>query len=111
MRLSSFGAATGNWTPTGSMSVARSFTWRNVILQNGARLDLRDASVEALLDDEQSWPAPGRLIIDGFTYNALESEAGNRVDGQALDESDDRNAVDEDTNITSGSSPVYSGRP
>jgi hypothetical protein len=77
-----------------SMTVARSFTWRNVILQNGARLDLRDASVEALLDDEQSWPAPGKLIIDGFTYNGLESEAGNRVDGPARNSSNDRNAVD-----------------
>ncbi len=77
-----------------SMTVARSFTWRNVTLQNGARLDLRDASVEALLDDQQSWPAPGRLNIDGFTYNGLESEAGSRVDGRARFESDDRNAVD-----------------
>jgi hypothetical protein len=72
-----------------SMTVARSFTWRNVTLQNGAQLDLRDASVEALLDDQQSWPAPGRLNIDGFTYNGLESEAGSRVDGRAY-----RNAVE-----------------
>ncbi len=77
-----------------SMTVARSFTWRNVTLQNGARLDLRDASVEALLDDQQSWPAPGKLNIDGFTYNGLESEAGNRVDMRARFESDDRNAVE-----------------
>ena len=76
------------------MSVARSFTWRNVTLQNGARLDLGDASVETLLDDRQSWPAPGGLIIDGFTYNGLESEAGSRVDGRAVCASDDRNAVD-----------------
>jgi hypothetical protein len=77
-----------------SMTVARSFTWRNVTLQNGARLDLRDATVEALLDDEQSWPAPGELIIDGFAYNALESEAGTRVDKRTRFESDERNAVD-----------------
>lgn len=77
-----------------SMSVARSFTWRNVTLQNGARLDLGEASVETLLDDRQSWPAPGGLIIDGFTYNGLESEAGSRVDGRAVYASDDRNAVD-----------------
>lgn len=77
-----------------SMSVARSFTWRNVTLQNGARLDLGDASVETLLDDRQSWPAPGGLIIDGFTYNGLESEAGSRVDGRAVYASDDRNAVE-----------------
>jgi hypothetical protein len=77
-----------------SMSVVRSFTWRDVTLQNGARLDLGDASVQALLDDEQSWPAPGRLTIDGFTYNGLESQAGSRVDGRARYASDDRNAVD-----------------
>jgi len=77
-----------------SMTVARSFTWRNVTLQNGARLDLRDASVEALLDDQQSWPAPGKLIVDGFIYNGLESEAGNRVEKRARFESDERNAVD-----------------
>ena len=94
-----------------SMSVARSFTWRNVILQNGARLDLRDASVEALLDDAQSWPAPGRLIIDGFTYNALESEAGNRVDGQALDESDDRNAVNNRLRWLSLQPPGFYSQP
>src|SRR3984957_5531313 len=77
-----------------SMTVARSFTWRNVTLQNGARLDLGDAAVEALLDDEQSWPAPGQLIIDGFTYNGLESQSGNRVDRRGQYASAHRNAVD-----------------
>ncbi len=63
-----------------SMSVARAFTWHNVTLENGARLDLGDASVESLLDDEKSWPAPGKLIIDGFTYNGLESGTANLAD-------------------------------
>lgn len=94
-----------------SMSVARSFTWHNVTLQNGARLDLGDASVEALLDDEQSWPAPGRLIIDGFTYNGLESEVGSRVDGQAQYASDDRNAVDSRLRWLSLQPPGFHSQP
>ena len=45
------------------------FFWQNVTLQNGATLDLRGASVNGLVDDEASWPAPGRLAIDGFVYH------------------------------------------
>ena len=52
----------------GGMSVKRAFTWRNVTLQNGATFDLSGASVEWLLDEEKSWPAPGDLRIDGFQY-------------------------------------------
>lgn len=78
-----------------SMSVVRAFTWRNVTLQNGAVLDLSDASVEVLLDDEKSWPAPGRLIIDGFSYAGLSSESANRGTGAREDyEPGDRNAVE-----------------
>ncbi len=65
------------------MSVGRVFIWRDVTLGNGAQLDLSDASVGSLLDDEQSWPAPGRLIIDGLTYNSLSSDAVDRVDRPA----------------------------
>ena len=57
----------------GGMSVKRAFTWRNVTLQNGATLDLSGASVEWLLDEEKSWPAPGDLKIDGFQYTGLNS--------------------------------------
>jgi hypothetical protein len=61
------------------ISVERAFTWRNVTLQNGAQLDLSDAAVGSLRDDEQSWPAPGRLMIDGLTYNSLTSERVKRL--------------------------------
>ena len=62
------------------MWVARAFKWRNVTLQNGAQLDLSDASVGTLLDDEKSSPAPGRLILDGLkNYNSLSAgSATNR---------------------------------
>jgi hypothetical protein len=48
--------------------VGRSFLWQGVELKNGAMLDLRGATVNGLYDDEGSWPLPGRLEIQGFTY-------------------------------------------
>jgi len=50
------------------MAVEYGFFWQNVELQNGATVDLNASSVHGLLDDENSWPQPGRLAIDGFTY-------------------------------------------
>lgn len=50
---------------------AKSLVWQNVTLENGAVLDLDGASVGSLLDDPHSWPAPGKLSLDGFTYEHL----------------------------------------
>lgn len=44
------------------------FFWQKMELENGATLDLRGAVVNGLVDDERSWPQPGRLAIDGFVY-------------------------------------------
>jgi hypothetical protein len=33
-----------------------------------ATLDLRDAKVSRIRDDENSWPQPGHLVLDGFVY-------------------------------------------
>jgi len=63
----------------GGMSVKRAFTWRNVTLQNGATFDLSGASVEWLLDEEKSWPAPGDLRIDGFQYSGFGLDSPNDV--------------------------------
>jgi hypothetical protein len=52
----------------GTMSVGAAFVWRQIHLENGAVLDLGSATVNGLVDDEQSWPQPGRLGIDGFVY-------------------------------------------
>jgi hypothetical protein len=62
-----------------AMSVARTLIWRNVTLQNGAQVDLSDASVGVMLDDQRSWPEPGRLMIDGLTYNDLTSGSDSRT--------------------------------
>ena len=37
-------------------------------MTNGATLDLRTATVNGMVDDENSWPTPGRLAIEGFVY-------------------------------------------
>ncbi|WP_425164526.1 hypothetical protein [Candidatus Binatus sp.] len=54
-----------------AISVGEGFFWQNVELQNGAIFNLNDSSVGGLLDDESSWPQPGRLAIDGFTYGDI----------------------------------------
>jgi hypothetical protein len=34
-------------------------------------LDLRNASIGAILDDEESWPKAGNLFLDGFVYRHI----------------------------------------
>ena len=76
------------------MSVARAFIWRDVTLQNGAQLDLSNAAVALLIDDEMSWPLPGKLLLDGFSYDSLSSENEPPNDKPARDVPGDRNAVE-----------------
>lgn len=38
-------------------------------------LDLRDANVATLVDSKRSWPAEGKLRLDGFVYGRLGDEA------------------------------------
>jgi len=40
-------------------------------LEHGAIVNLSGASARTLADDEQSWPAPGKLSLDGFDYRAI----------------------------------------
>ncbi len=63
------------------------FTWQNVKLENGATLDLHGLSAASLVDEPKSWPAPGKLIMDGFTYDHLigtASDARSRLRWLAL---------------------------
>ena len=50
---------------------AKILVWQNVALEDGAVLNLDGASVGVLFDDPHSWPAPGKLSLDGFTYEHL----------------------------------------
>jgi thiol-disulfide isomerase/thioredoxin len=54
------------------MAVALRFEWGGGIVNpNETSLDLTNASVGTLVDDMQSWPPAGRLMLDGFTYTRI----------------------------------------
>jgi len=42
--------------------------WVDIQHTPNTQLDLENTKADALWDDEASWPAPGKLTIDGFTY-------------------------------------------
>jgi hypothetical protein len=43
--------------------------WIDIAQTPHTKLDLENASVASLYDDRASWPAPGNLNLDGFTYS------------------------------------------
>jgi hypothetical protein len=47
------------------------FVWSKIQNANVAELDLRNASVGSLADDEESWPQNGHLRLDGFEYQRI----------------------------------------
>ena len=53
------------------LSVKSAFLWTDVALESGALLNIGKASIGSLIDDERSWPAAGKLTIDGLTYLSL----------------------------------------
>jgi len=53
------------------LTIRQGMIWHNVELENGAIDDLSGANVYGLFDEERSWPSPGKLMIDGFTYRGL----------------------------------------
>lgn len=65
------------------ISVKNALVWTNVTLPNGGFLNLTGASAEALIDDEQSWPTPGNLLIDGFTYGGFSRTSQANAAGDA----------------------------
>jgi hypothetical protein len=40
-------------------------------------LDLKNSSVGAFINEESSWPSPGKLQIEGFTYGRMSKGRGN----------------------------------
>jgi hypothetical protein len=53
------------------------FYWTNIADPASAKLDLANASVGALADDLESWPAPGNLCTFGFVYQHISSGPGD----------------------------------
>ena len=50
-------------------SVKQVFWWQGI--QGGATLDLREANVGSIADDEPSWPANGNLQCENFVYTRI----------------------------------------
>jgi hypothetical protein len=67
----------------GSANVGGVFLWRDVVMENGAQLDLRGASIGSIVDQERSWPSAGNLNIDGLTYSGFASPEPNDAPGDA----------------------------
>ena len=53
------------------VSIRQTLFWRNIKNTEGVTLDLEDASVSSLVDEEASWPKPGNLSLNRFTYKSL----------------------------------------
>jgi len=63
--------------------VKQAFLWRDLGPDSPVHLDLRDASVGQIADDEQSWPRKGTLLLDGFVYQRIGEgprDAGKRLE-------------------------------
>ena len=65
-------ATEGHGFLAGGLPVHGPLLWVDVSLENGAFLALDGSNVASLFDEEHSWPEPGELLIDGFSYGALE---------------------------------------
>jgi len=74
-------AGDGHGLVAAAMTVDGPLVLQNLNLENGAILDLSGAHATFLIDDEKSWPAPGRLLIGSFTYEGLgaPSDARSRL--------------------------------
>jgi hypothetical protein len=66
------------------LEVKGPFIWRRVSLVNGT-LDLRNASVGVLMDQERGWPPPGQLLIDGLIYTSFDIQRSGEADNVAPD--------------------------
>jgi len=61
-------------------SIRDSFFWSEITEGRNTKLDLRDARVGDLEDDEASWPEKGNLLLDGFVYERI---GGTRTDARS----------------------------
>jgi hypothetical protein len=57
------------------MNVRGAFVWSGLTSTPTGSVDLTRAQVGALVDDLDSWPAPGQLRLSGFSYNRLGDNA------------------------------------
>jgi hypothetical protein len=60
-------------------NVADVLVMHQLNLEHGAILNLSGAIARALDDDEQSWPAPGKLLLDGFDYQTIATNSPRKA--------------------------------
>jgi hypothetical protein len=53
-------------------TIRRSLYWRSA---DATSLDLMNSSAGSLVDDEKSWPAKGKLFLDGFRYGHISGKS------------------------------------
>ncbi|MGD1212513.1 MAG: hypothetical protein ABR973_14285 [Candidatus Acidiferrales bacterium] len=56
-------------------SIKDSLRWLEITEPDQATLDVTDASVDTLVDDETSWPLAGKIMLDGFVYRRFSGRA------------------------------------
>jgi len=51
------------------------FRWTDIHISEATELDLRDASANAIQDEDTSWPKKGNLILNGFSYSGISEDS------------------------------------
>jgi hypothetical protein len=51
--------------------IHRALRWLSIKEPSATILDLRDASIESIQDEEASWPSFGKLFLDGFHFGGF----------------------------------------
>jgi hypothetical protein len=84
-----------------TVTVRDVFVWGRTQNPKVAQLDLQNAAVGALADDEKSWPARGNVHLDGFEYERISSirleESFWEVSEETFIESEGRSGVMRDS--------------
>jgi hypothetical protein len=66
----------------GQSVVKGALLWTDVKDPNTVELDMRNASVGPLRDEERSWPSAGKLSLDGFCYSRFSRPAPTSVESR-----------------------------
>lgn len=64
-----------------SAVIGRRFSWEGMNLSDNTEFDVTAARTGSLNDDVVSWPQPGKLQLDGFTYGGFEFVKPDRTWG------------------------------
>jgi hypothetical protein len=66
-----------NGLDAGRATIGGALYWVDIRLTPLTQLDLSDAHAGALWDDAASWPAPGKLMVNGFVYGDFSGGPSN----------------------------------